>query len=82
MNIGRDIIGVTINTLLFAAIGESMLMVQMYFDCNYTPCANFRINAKSLFQEVVLTLVGGLGVELSAPITSAIPKDPDEQIGF
>ena len=70
MNIGRDINGVTINTLLFAAIGESMLMVQMYFDCNYTFAQ--LINAKSLFQEVVLMLVGGLGVELSVPITSAI----------
>ena len=70
MNIGRDIIGVTINTLLFAAIGESMLMVQMYFDCNYTFAQ--LINAKSLFQEVVLMLVGGLGVELSVPITAAV----------
>ena len=47
-----------------------MLMVQMYFVCNYTFAQ--LINAKSLFQEVVLMLVGGLGVELSVPITSAI----------
>ena len=70
MNIGRDIIGVTINTLLFAAIGESMLMVQMYFDCEYSFAQ--LINAKSLFQEVVLILTGGIGVELSIPMTAAV----------
>ena len=70
LNIGRDIIGVTINTLLFAAIGESMLMIQMYYDCSYSFAQ--LINAKSMFQEVVLMLTGGIGVELSVPVTAAV----------
>ncbi len=70
MNIGRDIIGVTINTLLFAAIGESMLMIQMYYDCGYTFAQ--LINEKSLFQEIVLMLTAGIGVELSIPVTAEV----------
>lgn len=70
MNIGRDILGVTINTLLFAAIGQSLLLCQMYFDCTYT--FSQLINAKSLFQAAAAVLVGGIGVEASIPITAAI----------
>lgn len=70
INIGRDVLGVTINTLLFAAIGESVLMCQMYFDCQYSLWQ--LINSKSLFQEAVVVLAGGIGVELSIPITAAV----------
>lgn len=70
MNIGRDILGVTINTLLFAAIGQSLLLCQMYFDCTYSFAQ--LINAKSLFQAAAVVLVGGIGVEASIPVTAAI----------
>jgi uncharacterized membrane protein len=70
MSIGRDVLGVTINTLLFAAIGESVLMFQMYFDCTYTLAE--LLNAKSLFQEAAVVLVGGIGVECSIPVTAAV----------
>lgn len=70
MNIGRDILGVTINTLLFAVIGESVLLIQMYFDCGYS--LSQLINSKSLFQSVLVVLTGGIGVELSIPISALI----------
>lgn len=70
MNIGKDILGVTINTLLFAVIGQSVLMIQMYFDCGYSFAE--LINSKSLFQAVIVVLTGGVGVELSIPITALI----------
>jgi len=68
--IGKDILGVTINTLLFAGIGESILMFQMYFQYHYSFAE--LINSKSLIQAIVLILLGGIGVELSIPITAAI----------
>lgn len=68
--IGRDILGVTINTLLFAGIGESVLMFQMYFQYHYSFAE--LINSKSLLQAVVLILLGGIGVEMSIPVTAAI----------
>jgi uncharacterized membrane protein len=70
MNIGKDILGVTINTLLFAAIGESILMCQMYFDCAYSLAE--LVNSKSLFQAAAVVIIGGIGVEISIPITSAV----------
>jgi uncharacterized membrane protein len=70
MNIGRDILGVTINTLLFAVIGQSVLMIQMYFDCGYS--FSQLMNAKSLFQSATVVLTGGIGVELSIPITALV----------
>ncbi|MBM6969058.1 YibE/F family protein [Pseudoramibacter alactolyticus] len=70
MAIGRDVLGITINTLFFAAIGESLLLVQLYFDCHYSLGA--LLNAKSLFQAAMPVLVGGIGVELSIPVTAAV----------
>lgn len=70
MAIGRDVLGITINTLFFAAIGESLLLVQLYFDCHYSLAA--LINAKSLFQAAMPVLAGGIGVELSIPVTAAV----------
>ncbi|BAK97797.1 hypothetical protein OBV_05990 [Oscillibacter valericigenes Sjm18-20] len=70
MNIGRDILGVTINTLLFAVIGQSLLMIEMYFDCGY-PFSQL-INSKSLFQSAMVVLTGGIGVELSIPVTALV----------
>lgn len=70
MNIGKDVLGVTINTLLFAAIGESILMFQMYFDSAYSFAK--LLNSKSLFQAAAVVLTGGIGVEISIPITAAV----------
>ena len=70
MEIGKDVLGVTINTLLFAAIGESVLMCQMYCNCEYSLAEV--LNSKSLFQAAVVVLTGGIGVELSIPITAAV----------
>lgn len=70
MKIGRDILGVTINTLLFAAIGQTVLMIQMYFDCGYS--FSQLMNSKSLFQSAMVVLTGGIGVELSIPITALV----------
>ena len=70
MNIGRDILGVTINTLLFAVIGQSVLLIQMYFDCGYS--FSQLMNSKSLVQSAMVVLTGGIGVELSIPITALV----------
>lgn len=70
LRIGKDILGVTINTLLFAAIGQSVLMIQMYFDCGYSFAE--LINSKSLLQSAIVVLTGGIGVELSIPISALI----------
>lgn len=70
MHIGKDILGITISTLFFAGIGESVLLVQMYYQYQFTFAEI--LNSKSLFQACILMLLGGIGVELSIPISSFI----------
>ena len=70
MQIGRDILGVTVNTLLFASAGESVLLFHLYRVYRYSFAE--LINSKSFFQETVLVLTGGIGVELAVPVTAAV----------
>lgn len=70
INIGRDILGTTINTLYFACLGESMMLFILFKHHNYSIFST--INSKAFFQEFVYIIFSGISCVLIIPITSLI----------
>lgn len=69
MQIGKEIIGTTINTLLFAYLGESILLFAYLKIGKFT--IETIINSKFLFQDVAVMLFGGIACLLVVPAASA-----------
>lgn|SRR5574344_1133028 len=69
-NIGKDILGTTVNTLLFAGIGESMFLMLMFARYNYT--IPQLLNSKAFIQELFIVLVSNIGCIMIIPLTSLI----------
>lgn len=70
MNISRDILGTTTNTLYFAFVGGYMALILWMKDLNYTFAAI--INSKVFCSEIISILFSGLGVTLVIPVTAGI----------
>lgn len=70
MNIGRDILCTTTNTLLFVFLGDFMTLLIWYYKGNYTFLEI--INAKTFIAELVKILFSSLGCIIVIPITSYI----------
>lgn len=70
INIGRDILGTTVNTLYFACLGESMMLFILFKSYNYSLLET--INSKAFFQEFVYIIFSGISCVLIIPITSVI----------
>ena len=70
LNIGKDILCTTANTLLFAFIGEFMTLLIWFKSLNYTFASI--INAKVFWAEFIKILFIGIGCVLVIPITSYI----------
>ena len=68
MNIGRDHIASTVNTLVLAYVGASLPLL-LLFSIYPQPFAQ-TLNREFIAEEVVRTLVGSLGLVLSVPITT------------
>lgn len=70
MNVGRDIMGTMINTLILAYTGTSIpiLLVFMAYETSMTKIVNLDIIAT----EVVRSLSGSIGLILTIPITAII----------
>lgn len=68
MNVGRDHIAATVNTLVFAYLGASLPLFLLFTLGN----ANFIIllNQSILAEEVVRTLVGTIGLFLAVPVST------------
>jgi uncharacterized membrane protein len=68
MNVGRDHIAATVNTLVFAYLGASLPLFLLFSLGN----ANFIIllNQSILAEEVVRTLVGTIGLFLAVPVST------------
>lgn len=68
LQIGKEIIGTTINTLLFAYLGDSILLFA------YLKMGKFTfetiLNSKFLFQDVAVMLFGGIACLLAVPAAS------------
>ena len=70
MNIGKDILCTTTNTLLFAFLGDFMTLVIWYFKGGYTFLEI--INTKTFCAELIRILFSAIGCLLVIPITSYI----------
>lgn len=70
MNIGKDILCTTTNTLLFAFLGDFMTLVIWYYMGHYSFLD--MINAKTFAQELIRILFSAIGCFLIIPVTSYI----------
>lgn len=68
MNIGRDHISATVNTLVLAYVGAAMPMLLLFQ--LYPEAWNVTINRGFVTEEIVRTLVGSLGLIAAVPITT------------
>ncbi len=70
MNIGRDHVAATVNTLVLAYAGAALPMLLLFSlsDQNF----GLLININYIAEEVVRTLVGSIGLFLSVPITTGL----------
>ncbi|MGC4019491.1 MAG: YibE/F family protein [Muricomes sp.] len=69
LQIGKEIIGTTVNTLLFAYLGESILLFAYLKIGKFT--LETIINSKFLFQGVSVMLFGGIACLLAVPTAAA-----------
>ncbi|PKN86750.1 MAG: YibE/F family protein [Chloroflexi bacterium HGW-Chloroflexi-8] len=70
MNIGRDHVAATINTLVLAYAGASLPMLLLFSISNQNPA--MLINISFIAEEIVRTLVGSIGLIASIPITTGL----------
>jgi uncharacterized membrane protein len=67
-NVGKDILGTTSNTLLFAGMGEILLLFIWLSKMNHYSIPQL-INSKAVFQELIIILVSNIGCLLIIPIS-------------
>ncbi len=70
MNVGKDILGTTINTLFFVGAGEAVMLVLLYQTQKYS--LTEILNAKSFLQEVSMILISCIGCLMIIPITAML----------
>ena len=70
MNIGRDILCTTTNTLLFVFLGDFMTLLILYYKGHYSFIE--MLNAKTFVGEVIRILFSALGCIIVIPVTSYI----------
>ena len=70
MQIGRGITGTTVNTLLFAYLGGSMLLFAYIKTGKYT--LETILNSKFLFQDAAVMLFGAIACLLTVPVSAAV----------
>lgn len=84
MNIGKDIMGTTVNTLFFAFLGEFMTLLIWFKKDNYL--FSEIVNNKTFNQEVIKVLFSVLGCILVIPVTAVITayrlKNGKREINF
>ncbi|MFC0469047.1 YibE/F family protein [Halalkalibacter kiskunsagensis] len=70
LNIGRDILGTSTNTLFFAFFGGYLALLIWFKDLSYS--VGEIVNSKIFSAEMITILCAGIGVTLVIPITSWI----------
>jgi len=70
MNIGKDHIAATVNTLVLAYLGASLSLF-LLFSSNNVDLGNV-INLNSLAEQIVRSLVGTIGLFIAVPVTTFI----------
>jgi uncharacterized membrane protein len=70
MNIGRDHVAATVNTLFLAYAGASLPMLLLFSFNTQDPWLT--INMSLIAEEIVRTMVGSIGLFISVPMTTAL----------
>ena len=70
MQIGREVIGTTVNTLLFAYLGESLLLISYLNMQDYT--LETLLNSKILFQNCVSMIFGAIACVVVMPVAAVL----------
>ena len=70
LNVGKDILCTTTNTLLFAFLGEFTTLVIWFSNCHYS--FGDIINAKTFASEFLKLMCSGLGCVIIIPITTIL----------
>jgi uncharacterized membrane protein len=70
IQIGKDILGTTINTLFFAFIGSSMSLFILFQKYQYSFLKT--LNSKAFLEETIYIIMSGIGCVLIIPITAKI----------
>jgi uncharacterized membrane protein len=70
MNIGRDHIAATVNTLVLAYVGASLPLLLLFLLSDQP--ALYLLSREMVAEEVVRTLVGSLGLIAAVPLTTAL----------
>lgn len=70
ITIGKDILGTSLNTLYFAYMGESMILLLYMRKFQYSLVD--MINSKSFLQELICILFSGIGCVISIPLCATI----------
>lgn len=70
MNVGRDHIASTVNTLVLAYVGASLALLVL-FSTSGVPAGEL-VTSEVLAEEIVKTLVGSIGLISAVPLTTAL----------
>lgn len=70
MKIGKDVIGTTVNTLLFAYLGESLLLFAYLRMQNYS--IELLLNSKILFQNCIFMIFGAISCTMIMPVSAVL----------
>jgi uncharacterized membrane protein len=70
MNIGRDVMGTMVNTLILAYIGSSLSVVLLL--SVYSPSLLYLLNREMVVIEILQSLIGSFGLLFTLPLTSFI----------
>ena len=70
MNIGKDILCTTTNTLMFAFLGDFMTLLIWFYKCHYSFLEI--INAKTFVAEMIRILFSAIGCVIVIPVTAYI----------
>ena len=68
LNIGREILSTTINTLFFSCVGESLLLFHIV--CYWGYSFGYFLNSKALYQVFLFSGVAGLGCIAAIPLAA------------
>ncbi len=71
MIVGKDIMGTTVNTLLFVALGESFLIILWFVRYGGYDLVALA-NSKAFFQEIVTILIANIGCMLIIPVSTLV----------
>lgn len=66
-NVGRDILGTTVNTLVFAGMGEGIMIFLLFIGYGYT--LDLLMNSDEFFKNLFMILIANVGCLLIIPLT-------------